>query len=79
MAVTWREDGGDYYTGCQATTPSGAPRGPGGMVAWRVDPYRYTASAWVGEKSCDKDFKTVGRAKVWVERWLLAATTKRAK
>lgn len=72
MAVrraAWSESGGDFYTGHQKLNHRGNPKGPGGMVCWRVNPLRYEARAWYKGESYKQTFKTAGAAKNAVLRW----------
>ena len=60
----WREDGGDLHTG------SNRLGGTGGYVAWKVNPWRYTAYAYSGKEEYERDFKHQASAQRAVERWL---------
>jgi hypothetical protein len=67
LLCRWREDGGDWMTG------SLTEKGTGGLVAWHVNPYHFSAHAWYCGERFDfkRQFKTEYAAQRAVERWLL--------
>jgi hypothetical protein len=73
----WRGDGGDLQTGSNVCGRTG------GIVSWRVNPWRYTAYAYTGNDGdgnptveYNRDFKHQVSAQRAVERWLTKHASK---